>query len=245
VNPDAQPVSSTLQETAFRSNILLYSCAQFFVLTILAMFVYPGGAKFDLDSRHYLFFQNFFSDLGATASYSGRDNLFSMALFIVALSTLGLGLIISAPLWKFAVPLDPVQPQRRSPAAFAAQIFVVVSGLCYIGVAITPWNLFLPAHNACVKGAFSLLLGFIVGLLALQLGKPKYKFYFAANCVYLVLLLTYVYLLFAGPHLDTLRGLAIQVVAQKIIAYVSIVNLALQAVGVRRNVALRDYPTVT
>jgi hypothetical protein len=236
VNPEAYPVSSNLQEVTFRVNLLLYSCSQFFVLTILAMFVYPGGAKFDLDASHYLFFQNFFSDLGATNTYSGKENLFSMVLFIVALSTLGLGMIISSPLWKLESPVGTPETPRRSPAAFAAQIFSVVSGLCYLGVAITPWNLFLPTHNSFVKGAFSLLLGFVVSLLALQLGNPRYKLYFAANCIYLTLLLICVSLLYSGPHLESPHGLAVQVVAQELIAYLSILNLAVQATGVRRNV---------
>jgi len=217
----------------FHSNLLLYSCSQFIVLTILAMFLYPGGAKFALEATHYLFFQNFFSDLGATRSHSEKSNLVSMVLFIVALSTLGLGMLFSSPLWTLGSASGAAQKPSRSLAGRAAQIFAVLSGLCYLGVAVTPWNLFLAAHNAFVKGAFTLLLGFVVSLLVQQMGSSNAKPYLAANCVYLLLLLVYVYLLFAGPRLDTADGLAVQVVAQKIITYISIANLALQAVGIR------------
>jgi hypothetical protein len=45
------------------------------------------------------------------------------------------------------------------------------------------------------------------------------------NWIYLVLLAAYLYILLVGPRLDTERGLAIQVAAQEIIVYTSIVNL--------------------
>lgn len=37
---DSDPASA---KTNFRVGLLLYACAQFFVLTIAAMFLYPGG----------------------------------------------------------------------------------------------------------------------------------------------------------------------------------------------------------
>jgi hypothetical protein len=52
------------------------------------------------------------------------------------------------------------------------------------------------------------------------------------------MLAAYLYLLFAGPSLQTQNGLALQVGAQKIITYVSILNLAVQAVGRRRALLL-------
>jgi hypothetical protein len=90
------------------------------------------------------------------------------------------------------------------------------------------------AHNNFVKGAFSLLLGLIVCLLLGQRSERRTTTYLIVNCVYLILLADYVSLLFAGPTLQTQNGLAVQVAAQKIIAYVSILNLAVQALGRRR-----------
>jgi hypothetical protein len=53
-----------------RASLLIYAAAQFIVLTAIAMAVYPGGAVYRRGSDGYLFFQNFFSDLGATSTYS-------------------------------------------------------------------------------------------------------------------------------------------------------------------------------
>jgi hypothetical protein len=73
---------------AFR--VVMAVCALFFTLTIAAMFVYPGGHVGAADSNRYVFFKNFFSDLGQTrtysgATYSGASNLPSLLLFCIAL----------------------------------------------------------------------------------------------------------------------------------------------------------------
>ena len=72
-----------LGKANFRVGLLLCACTQFFALTIAAMFLYPGGAKYHLATEHYLFLQNFFSDLGATRTYSGKPNMLCASLFIL------------------------------------------------------------------------------------------------------------------------------------------------------------------
>jgi hypothetical protein len=86
----------------------------------------------------------------------------------------------------------------------------------------------LAAHNTFVKTAFLLLMGFLKSLTILQLKNEWPRRYTIANTVHLVLLAAYLYILLHGPRLDTERGLAIQVAAQKIIVYASIVNLGYQ-----------------
>ena len=51
---------------------------------------------------------------------------------------------------------------------------------------------------------------------------------------YLIVLAIYVLVLFAGPGLGTRSGLEFQVAAQKIIVYSSILNIGVQAAGIRR-----------
>jgi hypothetical protein len=67
-------------------------------------------------------------------------------------------------------------------------------------------------------------------------------FYTAANAVYLLLLMAYVAILFAGPGLDTKAGLEFQVAAQKVIVYASVVNLGLQAWSIRRVLTRQALP---
>jgi hypothetical protein len=63
---------SGLQGQAWRAAMLIYASVQFLLLTAIAMLVYPGGAVYEPDASRYLFFRNFFSDLGATVTPSGR-----------------------------------------------------------------------------------------------------------------------------------------------------------------------------
>lgn len=204
--------------------------ALFVVLTVAAMAAYPGGALYDHGSNGYLFFQNFFSDLGATKTYSGRSNTTSHVLFIIALVGVGLATIAFSTTWRV------IADRRGAGRGFGgvAQAAAIVSGLGFIGIAITPWDRVLDAHNAFVKLAFGVLLIFILCMLALQLRNGWPAVFVAVNVTYLIVLAIYVLVLFAGPGLGTKSGLEFQVAAQKIIVYSSVVNIGLQAAGIRR-----------
>ena len=65
--------------------------------------------------------------------------------------------------------------------------------------------------------------------------------YTICNWISLVLLAAYLYILLHGPRLDAERGLEIQVAAQKIIVYASILKLGYQALGIRGGALETDY----
>jgi hypothetical protein len=218
---------SGLQGHAWRALVLIYASVQFLLLTALAMLVYPGGAVYEANASRYLFFRNFFSDLGATITPSGRPNLASHILFAIALGSVGLALILASANWKVIA-----RRQKSRSAGWASQAFEIVAGLGFIGIAATPWNLVLDAHNGFVRTAFAFLLAYDLCLLLIQLRNRWPAAYTAANAVYLLLLIAYVAILFFGPRLDTKSGLEFQVGAQKIIVYASVINLGLQAVSV-------------
>jgi hypothetical protein len=92
----------------------------------------------------------------------------------------------------------------------------------------------LDAHNAFVKLTFGVLLIFILCTLSLQLRNGWPGGFVAVNVTYLIVLAVYVLVLFAGPGLGTRSGLEFQVAAQKIVVYGSILNIAVQAEGIRR-----------
>lgn len=219
-----------LRSQAWRALVLIYASVQFVVLTAVAMLVYPGGAVYELEASRYLFLRNFFSDLGATTTPSGRPNLASHVLFAIALGSVGLALVLASSNWKVIV----AKGQAARAAGVASQVVEIVAGLGFIGIAATPWNLVLDAHNGFVRAAFGFLLAYDLCLLVIQLRNGWSSAYTAANAVYLLLLLAYVGILFFGPGLDTKIGLEFQVAAQKIIVYASVINLGLQAVSVRR-----------
>jgi hypothetical protein len=211
------------------ATILLYVSLQFFVLTLVAMAIYPGGTHHSPDATRYLFTRNFFSDLGATQTYSGKSNLLCEVIFIIALGSIGLGLAATSGIWRWIGIA-----RRAAGLELAAQAFAVMSGLCFVGIAATPWNILGPPHMFFVKLGFSLLLGLMASMVWLQMRNGWPGAYVASNWVYIVLLVVYVWILFYGPSLHTDSGLEFQVVAQKVIVYTSILNLAAQAYGLRR-----------
>jgi hypothetical protein len=221
---------SGLQTQAWRALLLIYASVQFLLLTAIAMFVYPDGAVYETDTGRYLFFRNFFSDLGATITPSGQPNLASHILFAIALGWVGMALILASSNWKVIV----ARRQRGRPAGWVSQAFEIVAGLGFIGIAATPWNLVLDAHNGFVRAAFGFLLVYDLCLLVIQLRNRWPTVYTAANTVYLLLLVAYVGILFFGPRLDTKNGLEFQVGVQKVIVYASVINLGLQAISLRR-----------
>jgi hypothetical protein len=219
-----------LRGQAWRALVLIYASAQFVVLTAIAMLVYPGGAVYQLEADRYLFLRNFFSDLGATITPSGRPNLTSHILFGVALGSVGVALMLASSNWKVIV----ARGGAARAAGVASQIVEGVAGLGFIGIAATPWNLVLDAHNGFVRLAFGFLLVYDLCLLMIQVSNRWTIAYTATNAIYLLLLVAYVGILFFGPRVDTKSGLEFQVAAQKIIVYASVVNLGLQAVSIHR-----------
>ncbi len=227
--------ATSTRKTAVGATILLYVSAQFFVLTLVAMAIFPGGTFNDPAATHYEFTRNFFSDLGATHTSSGHSNLLSEVLFIVALASIGLGLVVSSGIWKSI-------GRVASGLGTSAQFFAIVAGFCFVGIAATPWNLFHRPHMFFVKLGFSLLLGLMASMVLLQMRNGWNGLFVTSNWIYILLLAGYVWILFYGPNVHTDSGLEFQVVAQKIIVYTSILNLAIQSYGLRR-AAVTASPT--
>jgi hypothetical protein len=226
----------TMARNTFGAKLLLFASGQFVVLTLGAMLLFPGGAMYEPDAKKYLFLQNFFSDLGGTRTRDGQSNLFSMVLFIVALVSVGIALIVASPIWKRVI----VRQGRGEHLGNAAQWLSALSGICYTGIAATPWNLVLDTHMFFVQAAFSLLLGFMICLTTIQLQNKWPVRYIVSNAIYISILTCYVFILFHGPNLLTLRGLMFQVIAQKIIVYISILNLAYQCISLLKPLPVSD-----
>lgn len=221
--------------------VVAWVCIAFVVLTIVAMLLYPGGSVSSPNSQGYSFFFNFFSDLGQTHigySSAGTPNTPSMVLFCIALTALGLGLA------RFFVTFGTLF--QRSPAAIwcsrIASLCSIVAGLSYIGVAFTPWNIFLQAHNVFVSWAFRAFLAAIVFSIAAILLEPGFPRRFAVIFGgFAVVLVLYVLLLAFGPSTGTPEGSVVQATGQKIITYASILTIFIQALAAR-NLYLKRVP---
>jgi hypothetical membrane protein len=191
----------------------------------------PRRTFIDPGTQGYSFFANFFSDLGATRTPSGATNTLSMILFSSSLTIVGIGLAV------FFVALTQFfRDPRFGPILPATGALLgVIAGLCFVGVAFTPWNLHLAAHNHFVMWAFRTFLGavLIYGIAVIRERTLPKKFAFTF-LTFAILLAAYVLLLTFGPSPTASDGLRIQVAGQKIIVYGSILTVLIQSLAANR-----------
>jgi hypothetical protein len=223
-----------------RRRFLLFAGIQFVVLTTCAMALYAGGTPYDTTADHYQFFHNFLSDLGSTETFAARSNYASSALFAIALGTVGATIVGFAGTWQaFAFARG-----RGRALGIASRGFGTASGLAFVGIALTPWNLLFTAHMVCVFLAFGLLLAYVTCMTFLLLLNRGDRVLIATSTVYIVALAGYVVLGVAGPRLDTESGHAVQVTAQKLVCYASMAYLVGLAMRLRRRTELGRVGTV-
>lgn len=94
---------------------------QFIVLTIIAMFFYPGG---------YLFFEYTFSYLGTTVAENGADNAIARTLFVVSCT------VVAVSLDPFWILMPTLFSEQR-----ATKILSLVGSAC--GIASSPFLILL------------------------------------------------------------------------------------------------------
>lgn len=215
---------------------IIVGCGLFLLLTVAAMFVYPGGNSNEEVTVGYDFFRNFFSDLGRISVAGGRSNLVSAALFCLALTLAGAGLV-----GFFLAFRDFFLTDRVGQFLSAAGTVVgVVSGLCFVGIAWAPYDLFLDVHYQLVFWAFRTFL-VAVAIYAVVIFRQKFypRSYGWVFVTFTVFLAAYLLLLTYGPAAKTEQGLVIQATGQKVITYISILSVMAQsglAIRFRRSI---------
>jgi len=224
-----------------RCDLVMGVAGAFVALTSVAMLLYVGGNDHNAHARGYSFVRNFFSDLGATRTYLHRLNVGSAVLFMLALSLIGISVILLS--LEHSTLEGSGRLQRLGKVAVVAGF---VSGLAFVGVAAVPWNLSGYLHLLLVQVAFGFLFIMVAIFTALQVANGWSRVYLWLNIVYAVILAAYVAILFFGPDPDlTLSGLEFQVIAQKVVVYSSMINIGLQAYGIRarlKSITLGDAP---
>ena len=207
----------------------------FILLTILAMFLYPGGTIADPHSQGYSFFLNFFSDLGRISTPSGQSNLASRILFTTALSmgTLGVALFFIALIQFYPGPGITFWLSRLS------AICALVTSICFLGVAFVPLDLSGRVHNLFLDSALlTFFLTFLLTFSAVLLkpGFPRRVIWiFDAFAIVLVAYgLLLLFLIFFGPVAGTQSWEIVQATGQKVIVYASIITALIQAFNMQQ-----------
>jgi hypothetical protein len=108
----------------------------------------------------------------------------------------------------------------------------VLAGVSCIGIAATPWDLYLSAHLVFVgslSGSFLLsLVSYFVAMLTNGRYPNTYAVVFAA---YAIILGIYLGLMLLGPDIDTREGLVILATGQKIVIYSGMMCWFVQFLG--------------
>jgi hypothetical protein len=212
------------QNTVYR--YIIFGCGMFVLLTIAAMLAYPGGNVNGDITKGYDFFHNFFSDLGRISVPGGGSNLVSAALFCTALTLAGLGLVGFFLAFRVFFLTD----RTGQSLSMAGTIVGVISGLCFVGIAWAPYDVFFDAHYKLVFWAFRT---FLVAVAIYALVIFRQHTYPRRNgwvfIIFTVFLAAYLILLTFGPEARTPAGLVIQAAGQKVIVYVSILSVVSQS----------------
>jgi hypothetical membrane protein len=225
----------------FRSGSLIYIAEfgiwQFFFLTIIAMLVYPGGTLHDASLEVYSFTDNFFSDLGRTQDFEGNPN-HSRWVFTATVALVGFSMMA----FFYAMPAIFRDDSRFDRSKYLAVITGVVAGICYVGVAFTPYDVLLPGHEYSVKIGFSAFFIMSV-IMTWMIYKSTYypDIYGHVFLAFDAILLFYIYMLFFGPDAHaSLEGLHQQVISQKVVIYSQIVCMVIQMRGARKVLRLKE-----
>ncbi|MHA1975604.1 MAG: hypothetical protein ACW98I_01755 [Candidatus Hodarchaeales archaeon] len=212
--------------------LVIAGTLQFIILSFIAMIFYEGGTRIDESAQGYGFFTNFLSDLGRTVAYSGRPNLLSALLFIVAL--VGLGLTFFAYFRSIPEVFNNTEEEMK-----LSRVIVrvgTIAALAFIGVAFTPANLVTIIHDALVVTGFTLVSVVLGILIILTIKDPSFsKIYTVIYFLLIAIILLYGGLFFLIPVITTNEELIIRVGMQKVVVYSLIVCFLVQSYGIWRH----------
>ncbi len=206
----------------------------FFLLTGIAMLLYPGGTMTDPHRHGYAFFLNFLSDLGRTSTPSGQDNLASRLLFMIGLI---MGALAITLLFAAFTQFFPTPGTTRWLSRLAA-LCALVTSLCFIGVAVVPLNRFGQLHNlflytASLSFIIANLLLFLAVLLTPGFPRRCVLVFIAFALLLAGYLLVFIFTLLFGPSPGTPAWELVYATGQKLIVAASILTGLIQVLIVK------------
>lgn len=192
------------------------------------MFYYKGGTYNDSTTSGYVFCYNLFSDLGRTIAHSGLTNRISFIIFTITLLIWGFSHIPFYIAFSFIFRENKKQNQLSK----AGSILGILTGISYMGIALTPSDILNDAHNIFVLIAFSsIFLCIIIYSIVICDNKCYPNFYSKILTISaIVLAIFYISLLLISDKSIQI-GLFVQVVGQKIAMYTLLISGFIQGYG--------------
>jgi len=188
----------------------------FISLNVIAMFFYPGGTIIDSTTEGYLFFYNFFSNLGEWTAKNGQSNQFSAYIFNS--SMLILALSYSLFYVSFLRMQVSVSDNRLLNFLLISSIIISLSGFVFVAIFSSDPETF-DIHILFVKiGFYSLFAHCVFQYLFIKSIDAFSKLISTVTLTFVVLLFLFILIMEFGPSpFENNQSLFIQVTSQKII----------------------------
>lgn len=197
----------------------MFGAVQMVILTSIAMLFYAGGTAVDPNAPGYTFWANFFSDLGRTRAWSGRDNTVSYIMFTVTSIIWSIsGIITAIAIYYF---FTEVQLEKR--LSIIGSILLVINGILGVAVALTPWDIYFNEHVILVQIASLVsLIGVLLYIYVIFHNKTfPNKIGYAFIVIIVPALIWMMILILLRPDPSTTNGLMLYTVTQKILGYIA------------------------
>ena len=210
----------------------------FILLQLLGMKVYPGGTMYDASSQGYSFSKNFFSDMGAYAARNGDPNYFSMILFSMSLTIVGITFISYYLLLPRLLGSDRI----NFLLAWAGTLFAIGGSVCMIGTGFTPSDVVFAPHVFFANNIFHcFLVTALFYTIVIFRSDGLRKRYAIGYAMFFLSIFIYVMILQYGPSANSGESaLIFQVLSQKVIVIVFCFSVVHQTFGFTKSGILKQ-----
>ena len=211
------------------------------VAVVIAILLYPGGNHIELDQVGYSLHKNFLSELGFHKTMSGDLNFFSSFFWNTAMYMLllqGIAFLFIPSLFR----------ENRYSFAFAClgTLFMFPACIFFVGVALTPGDIFFDAHIFTTTTAFNLYTVSIFFYVLAFISSSLSNYYTSGAILLLIAVSVYSYYLSGYQPIDAIKDrelylevytmdlLIFNVVLQKVIISLMIISIITFSFGLNK-----------
>ena len=211
------------------------------VAVVIAILLYPGGNHIELDQVGYSLHKNFLSELGFHKTMSGDLNFFSSFFWNTAMYMLllqGVAFLFIPSLFR----------KNKYSFAFAClgTLFMFPACIFFVGVALTPGDIFFDAHIFTTTTAFNLYTVSIFFYVLAFISSSLSNYYTSGAILLLIAVSVYSYYLSGYQPIDAIKDrelylevytmdlLIFNVVLQKVIISLMIITIITFSFGLNK-----------
>ena len=209
----------------------------FIAFQLLGMKAYPGGTMYDASTQGYSFSKNFFSDMGAYVARNGDPNYFSMILFAMSLTIVGITFISYYLLLPRLLGSDRI----NYILSWTGTFFAIGGSVCMIGTGFTPSDVVFAPHVFFANNIFHcFLVTALLYTIVIFRSDGLRKRYAIGYAMFFLSIFIYVMILQYGPSANSGESaLIFQVLSQKGIVFVFCFSVVHQTFGFSKSGILR------